>query len=324
MRIRSLAIKAACLLLAVSVLLSACGRIELYQNLQEEDANEILVLLSENGIKATKRKEVRQNETFYAIEVREADMVRARSLLLSHNLPRRKELGLTGVYKEKGLIPTPDEQKARYLLALKGEIINSLRRIPQVIDADVVLNVPVKDEFASADAQHEQRPTASAVVRVKPDPSGLNAVTEAKIQQFVANSVEGMNPRDVAVMISYLPSDEKVLRPGDVQSFGTVPTPGAPPGQLPSGVAVAPAVQYELAGLKLDAESRDKLKVYIMVGLLFMIGMGTVLIVVIIQASRMRRTLSVLKGSFGGRPALEGHLEEGPQQLEDQQPPEEF
>jgi hypothetical protein len=29
-----------------------------------------------------------------------------------------------GVYKEKGLIPTPDEQKARFLLALKGEIIN--------------------------------------------------------------------------------------------------------------------------------------------------------------------------------------------------------
>ena len=98
----------------VVMLLASCGRIELYQNLTEEEANEILVLLSENNIRATKKKVIVQNETSYSIDVREADMVKSRSLLLQHNLPRRKELGLTGVYKEKGLIPTPDEQKARY------------------------------------------------------------------------------------------------------------------------------------------------------------------------------------------------------------------
>jgi len=297
-----------------AILLAGCGRIELYQNLSEEDANEMLVLLSENDIKTVKKQVVRQNEIFYSIQVSEADMVQARSLLLQHNLPRRKELGLTGVYKEKGLIPTPDEQKARYMLALKGEIINSLRRIPQVVDADVVLNVPTKDEFASAQQQEEQKPTASAVIRVKPDAAGLSSVTEAKMQQFIANSVEGMNPRDVTVVISYLivPSKGKS---GDVL---TMPSETLAPeaAQVPEV-----AVEHELIGLKMDAESKDKLKVYVLLFFLVLMILAVALIVVIVQGARMRRTLSALKGPAGDRPAIEGEvMEEGPPRLEE--PPE--
>ncbi|MFH1829449.1 MAG: hypothetical protein ABH871_01565 [Pseudomonadota bacterium] len=301
----------------VAIFAAGCGGVELYQNLSEEDANEILVLLSENGIKPNKKKEIRQNEVFYTIEVRESDMVKARSLLLQHNLPHRKELGLTGVYKDKGLIPTPDEQKARYLLALKGEIINSLRRIPQVVDADVVLNVPVRDEFAGAEAQHQQRPTASAVVRVKPDPSGASPISEPKIQQFVANAIEGMNPRDVTVVISYLPV-EGALRLGDVRTLGTAkPSLGEPTAGPP------PAVEYKLIGLSLDAESKDRLKIYLLIFFIILIVLSATLIIVIVQGSRMRRTLAALQGPAGEHRAIEGELlHEGPPRLEEGPPPE--
>lgn len=303
-------------ILLLTVLTAACGGVELYQNLAEEDANQILVLLSENGIKAAKKKEIRQNEVFYSIEVKESDMVRARALLVQHNLPRRKELGLTGVYKEKGLIPTPDEQKARYMLALKGEIINSLRRIPQVIDADVVLNVPVRDEFAGAEEQYRQRPTASTVVRVKPDATGASEISEAKIQQFVSNAVEGMNPRDVAVVISYLPV-EGGMRPGEVKTVGTASPKGAQAQQGPP-----PAVEHKLIGLNLDAESKDKLKIYLLLFFFVLIILSAALIVVIVQGARMRRTLAALQGPAGEHPAIEGHvMEEAPPQLEE--PPEE-
>jgi type III secretion protein J len=304
-------------LLLIALFSASCGRIELYQNLTEDDANEILVLLSENGIKAEKKKAVVQNETTYSIQVKEIDMARARGLLLSHNLPRKKELGLTGVYKEKGLIPTPDEQKARYILALKGEIINSLRRIPQVIDADVVLNIPTKDEFASADSQHLLRPTASVVVRAKPELSGLQTITEAKVQQFVANAVEGLNPRDVTVVISYLPVEEKVVRPGDVQTLPNRPM------EAPQQAAMAPSLQYELIGLKLDAESKDRLKVYVLVFFLLLVVLSVTLIIVIIQGSRVRRTLAALQGPAGQHPAIEGHvMEDNPRELGGGGPPE--
>lgn len=302
-------------LLAIALLLVvlvACNRIELYQNLTEEDANEILVLLSENGIKAAKKRVVVQNEVSYTLELKDADLVRARSLLLQHNLPRRKELGLSGVYKEKGLIPTPDEQKARYMLALKGEIVNSLERIPQIVDADVVLNVPTKDEFAGAEKQKLLRPTASVIVRIKPEASGLEAITEPKIQQFVANAVEGLNPRDVAVVISYITTDQPVLRPGDVK---TIPTQGQTAFPPATG-NVAPATSHEMMGLKLDVESKGRLKVYLLVFFLLLVILSSALIIVIIQGSRMRRTLSALQGPAGDHPAIEGQvLEEGPPRI---------
>ena len=306
----------ACVLVVVSIFAAGCGGIKLYQRLTEEDANEIMVLLSENGIKATKEEEIIQNEVSYAIEVREKDMVKARSLLLQHNLPRRKELGLTGVYKEKGLIPTPDEQKARYLLAIKGEIINSLRRIPQVVDVDVVLNLPTRDEFASAEEQQRQRPTASTVVKVKPDPMGESPITESKIQQFVSNSVEGMNPRDVAVVISYLPV-EGFGRPGDVKTLGKT-APGLPQTGPPA------AVEHKLIGLSLDAESKDKLKVYLLLFFVVLIVLSAGLIIVIIQGARMRRTLAALQGPAGEHPALEGHILDEEQGALEEPPEDEF
>ena len=322
------------LIIFVSVI--GCGKIELYQNLSEEDANEILVLLAENGIKATKKRTVVQNEASYSIEVPDAEMVRARSLLVKHNLPRRKELGLTGVYKDKGLIPTPDEQKARYILALKGEIINSLERIPHIVDADVVLNVPQKDEFASAEAQKRQRPTASIVVRVRPGDPGAVALSEQKIQQFVANAVEGMNPRDVTVIVSYISPGDSVL-PGASTS---VPFAGSlgkeriqAPGLAPKGASSPPPVMtHELVGLNLDAESKDRLKVYLLSFFVILVVLSVALIVVIIQGSRMRRTLNALKGPAGNHPAIEGELmDEGPPQLDEGShyddgtlPPDEF
>ncbi len=321
------------LLLFVTVV--GCSGVELYQNLSEEDANEILVLLAENGVKATKKKTISQNEASYSIEVSDGEMVRARSLLVKHNLPRRKELGLTGVYKEKGLIPTPDEQKARYILALKGEIINSLERIPHIIDADVVLNVPQKDEFASAEAQKRQRPTASIVLRVKSVAHGEDILPEPKIQQFVANAVEGLNPRDVSVIVSYISIDGGGRSgPSEIPfagSFGRekIRAPGLPPKGLKTP---KPETKDELIGLNLDAESKKRLKLYLLSFFLILVVLSVSLIIVIIQGSRMRRTLNALKGPAGEHPAIEGELlEDEPAQLDDGShfedgtlPPDEF
>ncbi len=320
----------------IGLLAAGCSRVELYKNLSEEDANEILVLLAENGVKAKKKEIVRQNEITYAIEVPEDEMVRARSLLVKHSLPRRKELGLTGVYKEKGLIPTPDEQKARYLLAIKGEIINSLERLPSIIDADVVLNVPTKDEFAGAEAQKRQRPTASVVVRAKPGAFGDDAITEPKIQQFVANAVEGMNPRDVTVILSYIPVEEgegdAVRRRGSDVPFAPAVdvTPSRAPGLPPAAMETTPGVKHEIIGLTLDAGSKERLKLYLLIFFVVLVILSVALIIVIVQGARMRRTLAALSRPAGEHPAIEGELlEEGPPQIGEGEgggpiPPEEF
>lgn len=319
----SIGIKSRCFFLMVLFVFTvSCGRMDLYQNLTEEETNEILVLLSQNGIKASKKKVIEQNESSYTVQVREADLVKARHLLVQQSLPRRKELGLTGVYKEKGLIPTPDEQKARFLLALKGEIINSLERVPDIVDADVVLNVPQKDEFADVEKQKFQRPTASVVVRVKPSSQGVETISESKIQQFVANSVEGMNPRDVTVIISYIMPDEKAMRPGDVKTLAPEGFPGVS-GQKPE---MKPEIKDELIGLRLDAQSKGKLKIYLLIFFVLLTLVSAGLIVAIVKASRLRQTLASFQGSMTNYPSIDGQVvDEAPPRLPGGQgPPEEL
>lgn len=294
------------LLIVVAIVLcfTACRKVALYHDLSEEEANEMLVVLQQEGIKVSKIKEVRQNEVYWIVQVDSNRLSDARRLLVEHNLPRKKELGLAGVYKEKGLIPTPDEQKARYLLALKGEIINSLLRIPEVIDADVVLNIPTPDEFAVPGAK-EKRPTASVVIKARPSNTSQDVLTESRIQQFVANTVENLNPRDVSVVVTYL----------------TVPRQGILPGQslvLPSATETATTAAKEsmtrVAGVEVSATSQGRLRVYLVVFFGFLAVLSAVLIVMIVRSSRMRQELNGYKG--GEQKSIEGKVVEDKPRLE--------
>ncbi len=281
--------------LGLFFLLSGCRQIDLHHNLQEIEADEIMVLLNQKGIDAKKVKEVSGQDISWKVSVRETDLSRARQQLITNHLPRKRELGLSGVYKEKGLIPTPDEQKARFLLALKGEIINSLQKIPGVIDADIVLNVPTEGEFSELDPV-KKKPTASVVIKTRNDPIVAQTVTDGKVQRFVANTIPNLDPNDVTVIISR----------GDIAeaSFGEMP--GAmenAPSAGPSGASDL----VTLAGVRIDAQSTGRFKAYIIGLLLLLVGVSSFLLFNIGRLNRLR--LKVQTGIVPqARPA--GYLEQ--------------
>src|SRR4030095_5531462 len=191
--------------------LTGCGKVPIIHDLVESEANEILVALADRGIEAEKAAVEKSQKISWSVLVAQKDTPAARKVLVENNLPRKKELGFSGICKEKGLIPTPEEEKCRKLLALKGEIINSLSRIPGVIDSDVVLNIPDVSEFAT-ETQPSKRPTASAVLRVKKSSDVMMELTEPKIQRFISNTIENLDPRDVSVVITYIQPPEEVLK----------------------------------------------------------------------------------------------------------------
>jgi type III secretion protein J len=287
------------IVLMILTIFSACRKVALYHDLSEEEANDILVVLQQQGIDAEKVKEVRQNEVFWTISVDSKRISDARRLLVEHNLPHKKELGLSGVYKEKGMIPTPDEQKARYLLALKGEIINSLTKIPDVVDADVVLSVPTPDEFAKDG--DKKRPTASVIVKARPSDAMQENLSEAKIQQFVANSVENLNPRDVSVIITYVSTPKPGLMPGQSLILPTVTTQNV-------GETTEDKPVTRIAGLEVVGQSQAKLKIYLGIFLLILAVLAIALIVTVIRTSRMRQELKEYRSDSSARPSIEGRV----------------
>lgn len=268
---------------------AACGQVPLHHNLEEAEADKILVLLDKNGISAEKVMVSEGQEVTWRITVPEGDVVNARRLLVENNLPARPELGLSGVYQEKGLIPTPDEQRARFLLALKGEITNALRKIPGVHEVGVVLNVP-EDKGMQLGEAKEMRPSASVVLRIGESELAQSGLTEEKVKQFVANSVPEMQAGDVIVIISAIENGGGAFP--DFERARGVPPPlprEAPPVESPGGAPTATEDIVEVGGIRLDSESVGQFRFYLIAFLLVLIVLSAALLVMLFRFSRLRR-----------------------------------
>lgn len=283
-------------ILITTIFLAGCEKSIVYNNLTEREANEVVVTLYNAGIHASKEAVKLQNEVFWNVNVSKKDLQEARRILLEQNVPTKYEPGLCGIYKEKQIVPTPDEQKARFLCGIKGDIINALKSIPEVVDASVVINMPTPEEFGRGE---EKRPTASVVVKVKPDQYTDSQVTESKMQQFVANSVEKLNPRDVSVVISYISQKGAPDKTGLILP-GTTERPEAKGAHVET---------VRIAGISVSKESAGRLKVYLVLFFVILVVISAILVINVVRTTRTRQEMQALVGVPDNR-LLEGEVEE--------------
>lgn len=293
---------------------TGCGQENLYQDLSEGDANEILVVLYKQGVDANKLRVEAGQDVSYTVQVPQDDVQQAQQILIANNLPRKKELGFSGICQEKSMIPTPEEEKCRKLLALKGEIINSLESLDQVVDADVVLNIPEVDTFA-AEGQEPKQPTASAVIRLRreAEDGDVEGLRESHLQRFISNSVEGLDPRNVAVLLSYTEPLEKVLSQGpQVTNAGTIA--GATT-TADSGVLAAPAAASvplsTVVGLQIHEHSLQRFKIYAVAMLGLLILVSAILILNVFKLTRLKQQLKASAGATVVEPDNPPALPEG-------------
>ncbi len=270
--------------------LVACNDIAIVHDLNERDANEILVLLSKNNIKATKQKEIRNQDVFWIISTPPSDELQARSILVSNNLPRIRQGGLEGICKDTGLILTPKTERCRELLAFKGEIINSLESIPGVVSADVVLNIPEKEDFPDEN-QPQPRPTASVTLQYLADANVKTRLTEGKIQEFVANSITDLDSRDVTVIISYF--EQKIDESGMQSDNAADNTNKQTDETMTTDDATMPQDFVSIGGIRMDENSAKKFKTIAVLFLIVLLLLAVGFIYALLRMSRLRRQSSV-------------------------------
>lgn len=179
-------------LLAVALLALALGacQTELYDGLSQRDANAMIAALSRAGIDAS-REEV--DPGTFRVMVAEADLAAAVEALERVGLPRESFQSLGEIFPGDGLIVSPYEQRVRTMFALNQEIAQTVTMIDGVVNARVHVVLPDLD----LRGQPLNRPSASIVVQHRPD----IAVEDlgARIRLVVANAVQGLTYRDVAV-----------------------------------------------------------------------------------------------------------------------------
>ncbi|MCY4504421.1 MAG: type III secretion inner membrane ring lipoprotein SctJ [Hyphomicrobiales bacterium] len=132
-----------CLLVSLlAVGLVGCNQIDLYRNLSEREANEIVSILIFQNISATKEADAK-NE-FYTVRVHEASLARAVQILKTMGYPREQRESIGDVFKPSGLVPTPFEEQVRFTYAMNQELERTISLMQGVIDVRVhiVLSQP--------------------------------------------------------------------------------------------------------------------------------------------------------------------------------------
>ena len=198
--------------------LSGCVSHELQSDLSEQDAQEIVVLLKDNGIDAFAARSAgeKKGEEKWTVSIRGGDQNLARSwrVLQENGLPRQKDKGLEDVFANPGMIPTATEEKARLLVGISGEISRTLKSVSGIVDAHVLVVLPENSPLL--DKSEIVPPTASVLIKYRGNELPLS---EDDVKKLVARAVEALRPENVAVVY-------KKIEPKELGGHSLIPLLG--------------------------------------------------------------------------------------------------
>ncbi|MEK6607884.1 MAG: EscJ/YscJ/HrcJ family type III secretion inner membrane ring protein, partial [Myxococcota bacterium] len=121
-------------LLAVVGCLMGCT-VDLRRGLDERQANDALLALSQAGIDAEKVADAAGGRDAFTLRVPREEVPAALAALQANDLPRAPDRGLAETFGAPALIPTPTEERARLMGAIAAEVARTLRTVDRVVDA---------------------------------------------------------------------------------------------------------------------------------------------------------------------------------------------
>lgn len=189
------------------ILLAGCSTHQvIVNNVDEREANEIVVFLASKGIDAQKVAAPSTGvggtapSNQYSIAVNEDQSIEAMAILNRAGLPRRQGTSLLELFAKSGLMSSSLEETIRYQAGLAEELRNTIQKIDGVIDADVQISFPPTQAGGATPSAAQQKVTAAVYVKHQGILEDPNSHIEVKIKRLMAGSVNGLNYEDVAVI----------------------------------------------------------------------------------------------------------------------------
>lgn len=179
------------LVLLAALLLSACEA-ELYNNLDQRQANEILATLQQRGIPA-QRVAVKGGQ--YTVVVDKGRFADSIAILTEAGLPKQEFQTMGQIFKKDGLVSSPLQERAQMIFALSQELSRTVSEIDGVLSARVHLVLPENDPLR----QQLVPSSASVFIRHRSNTPVGNLVPQVKM--LVANGVAGLSYDKVSVVL---------------------------------------------------------------------------------------------------------------------------
>ncbi|MFK8080889.1 MAG: type III secretion system inner membrane ring lipoprotein SctJ [Granulosicoccus sp.] len=179
------------IVLCMIMVLTGCKEQELYSQLSEAEANDMVALLYGHGLPATKQRD----ENLFTVLTEPGSFSQAVNLLRANGLPRTQYETLGGMFEKKGFVSSPLEERARLNHAMSQELARTLTNIDGVVTAFVHLAVPEHDVLAEVQASA----SASVFIKHRSDVDLRGSVSQ--IKALVVNGIENLPYDNVTVAL---------------------------------------------------------------------------------------------------------------------------
>jgi type III secretion protein J len=199
-----------CLLVLFLLLLLAGCKVELYSNLNEKEANEMLAILLQTGINGDK---VAGKEMTWGLHVDKGDIARAVTVLQQAGYPKDRFVNIGEIFKKEGLVSSPLEERVRFIYALSQEISETLSHIDGVLVARTQIVLPKNDPLS------DNLQPSSASVFIKHRPESNLEENIPRIKKLVVNSIEGLTYEKVTIVL--FPAEAR-LQPAKQPGYDSV------------------------------------------------------------------------------------------------------
>lgn len=185
--------------------LTSCGKQQtILTNVDETDANQILVLLESKGITAQKSLVKTQGAgaqsaaNLWDIQVDSSRATEALAILNRIGLPRKPGISILDLFPGQGMMKTDMEEEIRYNEGLNEQLASTLRKIDGVLDAEVQISFPKEDQF-NPEAPKEL-PRASVFIKHDGILDNPNNLLFQKIRRYISGSIVDLRYEDVTVV----------------------------------------------------------------------------------------------------------------------------
>ncbi len=165
---------------------------ELYTNLDQRHANQIVATLRQHGIPAD--RSIGKGDRV-SVSVEEGRFAEAVAVLNDNGLPKQEFATLGDVFKRDGLVSSPVQERAQMIFALSQELSRTVSEIDGVLSARVHLVLPENDPL------RQQLVPSSASVFIRHQASVPMNDLVPQVKMLVANGVAGLSYDKVSVIL---------------------------------------------------------------------------------------------------------------------------
>lgn len=225
------------------VLVTPGCKTDILHGLTEQDTNQVIAVLQEQGIYASKQLENAETNT-WRVSVPSRDAIKVWSVLQEYRLPATPGRRFQDVFGKSKLVVAPIEEKALYLEALQGELSHTLESVSGVVTARVHVVLPETDITGAPQGDAK----GAVMIEYRTDSAGQAPLKPEEVQRLVANGVKDLKPENVSVVMKAI----QMARPEqtyDWVAYGPVVVARPTVGTLKAITAVIVVIILALGGL---------------------------------------------------------------------------